>query len=170
MDAESTNFHVRPRFKRIIPHSPGEIEDRISMALKGPDTTCKGNVIPGHATIKIPQEQRHYWSPQLQLSFEETDEGTVLRGLFGPQPHVWTMFVLFYSVIGFAILVLLVLGMSYMSLGKSAQILWGVPVLLAVFLTLYLVAYFGQRRSRHQLHVLNNFILAALNLEVEEKV
>ena len=82
----------------------------------------------------------------------------MIRGLFGPRPQVWTMFVLFYSTIGFAALIVLVFGLSYWSLGKSTLILWWVPVLAALYLTLYLVAYFGQRLGKVQMILLQKFI------------
>ncbi|MEJ2006204.1 MAG: hypothetical protein P8X57_14845, partial [Cyclobacteriaceae bacterium] len=51
-----------------------------------------------------------------------------------------------------------VFGMSYWTLGKSIMILWWVPVLAVLFLTLYLVAYFGQRLGRDQMTILDRFL------------
>ncbi len=67
------------------------------------------------------------------------------------------MFVLFYSIIGFAALILLVVGMSYMTLGKGMALFWGFPLLAIIFLSLYLVAYFGQKKSHHQMIKLHRF-------------
>ncbi len=152
------SFHVRPRFREVLPCSAGELESRLKAALKSDNCPVKGRVIRGHATLFLPPEEQHYWSPQLSLSYEEQDDGTLLRGLYGPRPQVWTMFVLFYSIIGFAVLVLSVFGLSYWSLGKPVTILWWVPVLAVVFLTLYLVAYYGQRLGRDQMKVLHDFL------------
>ena len=161
-EANSTNteeeFHVRPRFRRNSSLSPSEIQDRIKDALAGGQAPCQGRLIDGHATLFIPKNEQHYWSPQLSLSFEKEEDGTLIRGLFGPRPQVWTMFVLFYSTIGFAALIVLVFGLSYWSLGKSTLILWWVPVLAALYLTLYLVAYFGQRLGKDQMILLQKFI------------
>ena len=150
-------FHVRPRFRRESQVPMEEIQRRFTEALKDPECPCRGRVIQGHATIFVPKEDQHYWSPQLSLSFEENDEETLIRGLFSPRPQVWTMFVAFYSAIGFAALIILVFGLSYWSLGKSAAILWWVPVLALLYLSLYLVAYFGQRLGRDQMKMIQKF-------------
>jgi hypothetical protein len=156
--AEEPEFHVRPRFRRESSYSADEIQQRFSRALEDTACPCLGRVIEGHATLFVPKEDRHYWSPQLSLSFEGNETGTLIRGLFSPRPQVWTMFVAFYSIIGFAALIILVFGLSYWSLGKSAAILWWVPVLAALYLSLYLVAYFGQRLGRDQMKMIQKFV------------
>jgi hypothetical protein len=161
--AEDESFHVRPRFRLELPCTVPDFEARLKAALANEDCPVEGRVISGHATLWLPAEEQHYWSPQLGLSFEEDGEGTLLRGLYGPRPQVWTMFVLFYSIIGFAVLVIAVFGMSYWTLGKSIMILWWVPVLAALFLTLYLVAYFGQRLGRDQMMILDRFLKNVTN-------
>jgi len=160
---EDENFHVRPRFRLELPYAVEELEQRLKAALADADCPVKGRIIRGHATLYLPADVQHYWSPQLGLSFEENGDGTLLRGLYGPRPQVWTMFVLFYSIIGFAALVIAVFGMSYWSLGKSVMILWWVPVLAGIFLTLYLVAYYGQRLGRDQMKVLERFLRGVIS-------
>ncbi len=155
---ENEEFHVRPRFRRETELMEDELQERIKHALAQDDAPCRGRLIAGHATLFIPQEQQHYWSPQLSLSFEELEKGTLIRGLFGPRPQVWTMFVLFYATIGFAALIVLIFGLSYWSLGKSTAILWWVPVLAVLYLSLYLVAYFGQKLGKDQMVILQKFI------------
>ena len=152
------SFHVRPRFRMELPYPVDELEERLKNALKEEGCGVKGRVIKGHATLFLPKEQQHYWSPQLGISFEEQEGGTLLRGLYGPRPQVWTMFVLFYSIIGFVALVVAVFGLSFWSLGKSTAILWWVPVLAALFFTLYLVAYYGQQLGKDQMHDLDRFL------------
>ena len=155
---EDESFHVRPRFRLELLMPVLELEDRLKKSLEKEDAPVKGRVIKEHATLYLPVAQPHYRSPQLGISFEEHNGGTLLRGLYGPRPQVWTMFVLFYSIIGFAALVISVFGLSYWSLGKSVEFMWWVPVLGALFLTLYLVAYYGQRLGKDQLKVLYRFL------------
>jgi hypothetical protein len=155
---EDESFHVRPRFRLELQMPVQELEDRLKNSLAQEDAPVKGRVIKGHATFYIPISQQHYWSPQLGISFEDNNGGTLIRGLYGPRPQVWTMFVLFYSVIGFAALVISVFGLSYWSLGKPVAFMWWVPVLGAIFLSLYLVAYYGQRLGREQMKTLDRFL------------
>ncbi|MEP2024651.1 MAG: hypothetical protein ABJH98_17430 [Reichenbachiella sp.] len=151
-----------------MPQSPEKIATQLKDRIKISDDGIHGTVIEGHATLSLPPRDQHYWSPQLSLSFESSETGSVLRGLYGPRPEVWTMFVLFYSIIGFAVLVILVIGYSNWTLGQSAQILWLVPALVGIFLTLYLVSYFGQKMGRKQIVTLHNFVEKALDVKFQE--
>ena len=148
--------------------SPEEIAIHLKEEVGNNEAGINGSVIDGHATLSLPQKDQHYWSPQLGLSFESSETGSVLRGLYGPRPEVWTMFVLFYSIIGFAALVAMVIGYSNWTLGQSAQILWAVPALIVVFLTLYLVSYFGQKMGRKQMIDLHTFVEQALHIKIRD--
>ena len=138
-------FKVRPRFKVQTSYTAEELVNRIKEALDQENAICQGGVHVMGGTISIPMEDRHYWSPQLSLSFEETDNGTILRGLYGPRPAVWGMFVFFYAIIGVTTMIVATIGFSKLSLGGSGSLLWLVPVLLLIFLSLYLVSYTGQK-------------------------
>ena len=59
------------------------------------------------------------------------------------------------------------LGLSLWSLGNSAGILWFVPVLVFLFLSLYLVAYFGQKLGHKQMGNIHRFIEKCLDQEIE---
>ncbi|MBR9919527.1 MAG: hypothetical protein GYB31_01730 [Bacteroidetes bacterium] len=153
------HFHVRPRFQVESDQSVDDIAANIKSALQREGATCKGRIKHGFATLWIPHEEQHYWSPQLTLTLEKTEEGTsLLRGVYGPRPSVWTMFIFFYSVIGFAMMVISIVGFSNVSLDKSGKILWLLPVLFVIFLSLYLVAYFGQKLGQKQMVVLHLFV------------
>ena len=79
------------------------------------------------------------------------------------------MFVFFYSLIGVAVLFILIFGLSHLSLGKPAHILWYVPVLLGVFFTLYFVAFFGRKLGHDQMQQLHNFLESCTGLKFHEE-
>jgi len=162
------HYQIRPRFRNEIDSSPDQIKDSLEKALGQNENEIYGNVIEGHATLNIPKKDQHYWSPQLSLSFEQLNEGSVLRGMYSPRPEVWTMFVLFYSFIGFAVLIISIIGYSNWSLGQPAQILWLVPLLTGIFLTLYLVSFFGQKMGKKQMIILHDFVEEALGIQIIE--
>ncbi len=68
------------------------------------------------------------------------------------------MFVFFYAVIGFAILVISIVGFSNLSLGNPGPILWFLPLLIIVFLSLYFVAHQGQKLGHDQMLLLHDFV------------
>ena len=91
-------YRVRPRFKLATGFSIDQLIEKLQSALDRENAECLGSVHALGGTLNLPYQQQHYWSPQLSLSFEETEAGTILRGLYGPRPSVWGMFVFFYSI------------------------------------------------------------------------
>ncbi|MGL1884872.1 MAG: hypothetical protein OCD76_00045 [Reichenbachiella sp.] len=162
---ENHSYEIRPRFRVQSAENLEQIKTRIINGLAAKNAPCKGKSIDGHFTLYLPKEEQHYWSPQLSLSLEDNEEGCLVRGMFGPRPEVWSMFVLFYSVIGLATLIISVVGYAQMMLKTSAAILWLVPVLLVVFVTLYLVSYSGQKMGRDQMKTLHDFLVDSTGLE-----
>lgn len=163
-------YRIRPRFKVESPLTPAEAIFRIKKRLMEPGAACDGHANIGFATLTVPDQQRHYWSPQLTVSVEalEGREGSLVRGLYGPAPAVWTMFVFFYSLVGFVLLAVLIAGLSYLSLGLSGSLLWWALVLAVVLLSLYLVSFFGQRLGHGQMEILHDFLVEALGHPVGE--
>lgn len=159
-------YKVRPRFKIETDWREEDLSNKIKVCLKNEGTKVTGEIKHGHAIISLPKNEQHYWSPQLTLSLENTEEGCTLRGLFGPRPVVWTMFVFFYAIIAFATLIIGIVGTSFLSLDKPATILWALPVLLIVFLSLYLVSFFGKKLGEEQMVTLHKFIEKCTGLEI----
>lgn len=161
-------YRIRPRFKVETHLTPQEVINKIKAALQADDAVCEGNATIGFATLIIPEKDRHYWSPQLTVTVEATEGGigSIVRGMYAPAPAVWTMFVFFYVGIGLAIIALTMVGLSYYSLDQPSTILWWVPVLAAVFLTLYLVSFFGQKLGRQQMGTLHGFVEGCLGMEI----
>jgi hypothetical protein len=148
---------IRPRFKILTELSPEEIAEKLTLGLSREACPCIGKVSKSYGTLKVPKVEQHYWSPQLNLTIEKTEEGTLVRGLYGPRPTVWSMFVFFYAVIAFAALIVGIIGLSMMTLDKSSAILWLVPVLALIFLSLYHVAYIGKKKGYDQSETIHRF-------------
>ncbi len=152
-----TSLRIRPRFSQIIPDSQEKIEEKVKLKLKTTQNDCVGRVIPGFIVLKIPSSERHYWSPQLSLSLEEHEEGTLIRGLYGPNPTVWAMFTFGYSALGLMALFVAIIGFSNKSLGIEAPILWVLPVLAGMAIILYFVAQTGQKIGVEQTFTIHHF-------------
>lgn len=166
-DTDHIQFkRIRPRFKFESSLYPDEVNLKFKAGLSSGSCTCTGTSTSGFTNIHPPVEDQHFWSPQLTITVEKTNEGSLIRGLYGPQASVWTMFVFFYSAIGFATLITIMIGLSFWSLDKPSQILWLVPVLVVVFLSLYLVAYSGQKLGQQQMTNLHRFAERCLEQEI----
>jgi hypothetical protein len=159
-------YKVRPRFRLVTPTPAATIASKIKEGLRTPGCECVGEAHPRFTSLKVPEANQHYWSPQLSLTMEETEEeGTIVRGLYGPRPAVWTMFVFFYSAIAFAAVILGIVGLSKMTLGEPNTILWSVPILLFFFLSLYHVAYIGKKKGHEQMEIIHRFLKRSTGLE-----
>ncbi len=161
-------FHIRPRFKVETTLSKEEICALFDKHLSALDAPCKGTVRGSYIALFPKEEDRHYWSPHLSITLDEVEEKDMrmLRGLYGPHPSVWSMFMLFYVFLSVMLLIVTIVGLANMSLGLSAMILWLVPVGLILFLTLYLIAYYGQKKGHDQVEIIHHFLETVLDQKI----
>jgi len=158
----------RPRFNVITSLTPEEVVTSIKAILEQDDCPVKGEVIPGHASIELPQSQKQLWSPRLTITIESAPEGpgSRVRGMYSPEPGIWTFVMFLYTTIGFSIFVLLMWGSSLWALDEDASILWWAPVLCILFFAVWLSARIGQRLSSHQIGILHHQIEKALKATI----
>jgi hypothetical protein len=106
----SNEIILRPRFNFKV----NEINNVLLSLFEDKGRTQSDFIVTrvdAHVFNKIPKQKQHFWSPQLHLEInEDYDEKktSMIYGLFGPNPTVWTMFMFFHFVvagffIGFAI-------------------------------------------------------------------
>jgi len=162
MNTQENKLRIRPRFKEIVALSPEQVTGNIREQLAANANVCKGEIIDHHVILKIPSQHQHYWSPQLSLELEEHDAGTLIRGLYGPKPGVWTMFVFFYSAFGFLTLMGLLFGLSQLMLKMDAYGLWAAPVGAVILIGLFVVSKVGQNLSKQQMRQLHDFLMRAV--------
>ena len=161
-----TSLRIRPRFNQVVGEPAEKIEAKIRLKLEESQNECTGRIIPGYIVLEIPPSERHYWSPQLSISLEEHEEGTLIRGLYGPNPTVWAMFTFGYSAIGILALFAAIIGFSNLSLGLEAPVLWVLPVLGGIALILYFVAQTGQKIGVEQTFTIHHFYEEAIGEKV----
>lgn len=161
-----TSINIRPRFRKELKISQASLEEKINQTLKENE---KFNYTsdPGHIIVRIKAEDRHFWSPQLSLSFEELDNGhTIIRGLYGPSPNVWTLFTLIYLGISVLGIFALFLSASYYFLDQEIKYIWTLPVLGALAIATYFIAQFGQKLGVEETFRLNQFIESIIGEEL----
>ncbi len=166
-----TSFRVRPRFKQETSLNEQEIRLQLEEAIAKSNDLCSiSSNIPGYITLRIKPEDRHFWSPQLNLTFEEKEDEpgiTLIRGLYGPNPQVWALIFFSYATLGVVAFFMLMIGLSQWSLGKGAGVLWGMPIVLALVAGLYFISQFGQKLGADQTYRLHHVFEEALHTEVK---
>ena len=163
-----TSFRIRPKFIAWTDKSKDEIIAKLEKKLNFPNQEhpCRVQIYPHRIKLQIPNDQQHYWSPELEVSIEESDGGTVLRGRYGPHQNVWTLFTLLYLATVILIIFIAIIGFSRMSLGLPSQILWVLPILIGFGLFLYIVSQLGQKLGAEETFTLHHFLEELLEQKI----
>lgn len=162
-----SEISVRPRFKKHCACIPGDVEGRIQQLLSIPESTVIGHFVEGYIVLKIPAGKRHFWSPQLSVSFEkDEDGGTVIRGLYGPDPAIWAFFFYGRAIVGIIAMMVAIAGFSEWWLHDDLTYFLLLPVCLAVAAALWAIARFGRKLGEEQTLVLHNFFEGAVGAHV----
>lgn len=158
-----TDLRLRPRFEFVVAIEPNDALRRLDTILKDPSSRVSGTVFTSSAVLKVPPDEVHFWSPQLQVSIDpHLPSGAVIRGLFGPQPTIWSLFVALYVAIGFLGSMGVVYGYADWTLGGSGMALWCGPIAAVAALMVYISARTGRRLGVPQMHLLRNALDKAL--------
>jgi len=139
--------------------------------LDDPQCPCVGMVadLQLHYDLRIRQTERHLWSPALSGHFEDNDEGgTVLFGLIGPNPSVWTAIAFSYLALGTGILFLLTLGGVQVFLGKNPWAFGASLALLVLMLVAWAIAQAGHKIAAPQTTILRHFLEDTFDLNARE--
>ncbi|AFM05218.1 hypothetical protein Fleli_2865 [Bernardetia litoralis DSM 6794] len=163
-----TSIRIRPRFQQRITRSPESLMQLFEQQLIACENGCVGSIIPeNHVLIQINSSERHFWSPQLWLTFDsESDGSTLMRGLYGPSPSVWTLFIFGYGALGVAALFITLAGLSQLNLDMSAPILWALPIIFSLALGIYITAQMGQKLGAQQTFELHQFLETTLDEKI----
>ncbi len=153
---------LRPRYRIVSKLSPDQVLERISKKLTEGSIQLEGQVVQEHAFIRIPEKKQHYWSPELHVWAREQDGETIIYGVMGPQPKIWTMFMFFYT----AVLTLTFFGSSYGIIQKildmDAPFLWSIPLGILGVVIVYGAAQYGQFKGKDQMLELREFLNEAV--------
>ncbi len=151
-----SSLRIRPRFKHIITAEKEALVKNICGSLEK-EEQFSFHHLPDHLYISIHPAYRHFWSPQLHLTFEQEEEQVIVRGLYGPNPSLWAVFFFGYIILGLLATFIGIWGFSLWSLGKEATILWGIPVLGVLALGLYIAGQVGQKIAAQQMFDIHHF-------------
>jgi len=121
----------------------------------------KAKLIGNHIILDIIDADIHYWSPQLNFRIEEDEdnpENTILAGLIGPRPKVWTLFVFIYFALGIIGFFISSYGVSKWMLDEYSHTLWAFPIAILFMLTAYTAGKQGEKLGAEQMEFLKQFI------------
>ena len=155
----SNDIVLRPRFKIELARSNEVVLNDFKNA-KALQSEFIVTRVEDHVFIRFPKGVQKFWSPQLHLEINSIDDNScVIRGLFGPSPTVWTLFMfLHFLVAGLFI----AFGIwTYTNWSLEQNFIWQASItVLMVFIwfALYFIGRFGKASSVNEMKMLNDFM------------
>ena len=163
-----SSFHVRPRFRHVINLDLETTQRRIVDHITPGESRCEVKNFPGYLCLRIPEQDRHFWSPRLTLSIESAGDGkTSIEGIYGPNANVWSLFLYGYLITGTLAVFAACIGLVQVMLDHTPWGLWVLGLMLAAVVTLYVVAQFGQKLGVQQTFLLHQAYESAIGQSVE---
>lgn len=156
-----SELDFRPRFKFEVGCGKEAFAERIKVQLRlNNPNGFKGKTRHDHFLIRVNPEQKHFWSPTLDICWELNENKKVeVRCLVAPEASVWTMFMFLYVVAGFGALIGLMVGSSQLTLDTNPWGFWLAAGSLLLGVVLFFVAQFGKRLAKDEMLELKSFIM-----------
>lgn len=154
---------LRPRFTIDLDENFEKVIDAFKSELSKSDYLTRFS--DGHIIIDIPKNEAHFWSPQLHLEVVwVTSDKSILKGLFGPKPQVWTLFMFIHFVVGVSFLIFSAVLYVNWNLNEGYLL----PLVMVIFLPLFWVLlYFlgriGKSTGKAQMKNLHALMRAVIN-------
>ena len=163
-----SSFRIRPRFTHVLDIGVDAARERIVNQVKAKESRCEVKNFPGFICLRIPEQDRHYWSPRLNLSLEATEDGkTLVTGTYGPNANMWSSYLYGYLLVGTLGMFSCILGSCQWWLGMQAWGLWIFSGMVAIAAGMYLMAQFGQKLAARQTFLLHQILENAVEEEVD---
>ncbi len=163
-----SSFLIRPRFNQTVDLDAEAVRKNLADQVMRDGDRVELKSFPDYLCLRIPEKDRHLWSPRLSLSLEAAGHGkTMIQGIYGPNGNVWSLYLYGYLIVGSLGLFSGILGFCQWKLGNHPWGLWLFGVMLIAAATLYLVAQFGQKLGARQTFLLHQCYESAVGQAVE---
>jgi hypothetical protein len=165
MSEEKNNeVFLRPRFKIDSEEGASDLINRFKENLNSGDCKYCSKIVDNHIFIDVPSDQDHFWSPQLHVEVVEGETSLgMIKGLFGPKPQVWTLFMFLHFAIG--ILFLVFVTMLYVRWSLDSNLIFPgvmVTILPIIWVVLYVLGRLGRKKGKSQMEELHRFLINTL--------
>jgi hypothetical protein len=150
---------LRPRFKMELPYHNETVLKDFEIA-KSSQKEYIVNRIDDHVFIKFPKQKQHFWSPQLHLEINEVDEkSSLLHGLFGPNPTVWTFFMFLHFMVAGLFIAFSIWAYTNWALKSSYALQVSLMLFMViVWFALYFAGSIGKASSKNEMLELQEFM------------
>lgn len=161
--------HIRPHFRLAVPFSKEVVMDNFREKVNRSSGNIIGTIVDNHIILDIAQQDVHYWSPQVNFRVEERpqdNQQSLLIGIIGPRPKVWTLFMFIYFAIGIIGFFISSFRVARMMMGEYSLLIWAFPIAVLLMLTAFIVGKFGESLGSEQVDSLKRFISEAVDNQI----
>ncbi len=161
---QNSTVFLRPRFTLTFNESSTEVLNRFKNSLKNTDCKYCSKITGNHIIIDVPTTENYFWSPQLNIEIEKVGKTkTIVKGLFGPKPQVWTFFMFIHFAVAVAFIGFSVIAYVKWTLKMDYYFSLVVVIVLPIFwFILYFLGRIGKKAGRKQMEELYRFMLETL--------
>lgn len=164
METEN-EIKLRLRFYRDIPKNSTEILQKFKdHSIQKSDNFSIRNS-ENHIWLDIIASKRRYWTPHLHLELEPKGETeTHIRGLFGPDPTLWTFFMFLHFIIAGVFLIFGAMTYSDYVLKNSITLDIAIMIIMTCsWFFLYFLAKSIRKKGHPQMNELENYFNTIIN-------
>lgn len=163
MDANN-EIRLRLRFYKDVSKNIESIREKFKNYKSNSTEYCSIKINHNHIWMNIPETKRHYWSPHLHLELESKNANeTHIRGLFGPDPTLWTLFIfLHFMAAGIFTVFSIIAYSNYVLKQPITMDLIVMLLMLIVWFLLYFIARQIRFRGNGQMNELEGMFLEIL--------
>lgn len=154
---------LRPRFEVESKNSVAQILERAKTLKSELKSDYQIKIIDEHLYFYFSKEKRKYYSPFLHLELEANEDKTTVKGLFGPEQLLWTLFMFLHFIIAGLFLVFAMMAYTHWSLNQSVVLDVVVMTFMVVFwILLYVIARINREKGVPQMHELEELMYKVL--------
>ena len=156
---------LKPRFRMELDESETEILHKFMAGLEQSDLKYPNKIVDQHIIIDVLPEEEHFWSPQLQIEIDKDEnEKTIVKGLLGPKPKVWTFFMFLHFFVAVAFCIFLVIFYTNWSLNQEYGFALSMCIVMPIlWIVLYFSGQLGKRFGYKQMLELHDFMMDTLS-------
>jgi hypothetical protein len=164
VERRNSEIYLRPRFTIDLNENHEDIIRKFSTEFGSEKCLFPGTITDGHIFISVAEKEEHFWSPQLHLEIlEQTEKTALLKGLFGPKPQVWTLFMFVHFVIGISFLAFS--GLLYTRYSLQGAIFFPLAMVITLpllWILLYFLGKIGKDTGKKQMYDLHEFMIKVI--------
>lgn len=150
------NIKLRPKFEQFSPKTIDEIKASYEVLKTVEAEDFKFKDAGNHIWLGVGLFRREYWSPSLHIELDTYEDGrTFVKGIFGPDPVLWFVFLGMHFIVGGLFILFGVIAYSKWSFSQSNEFdLVVMFALLNAWLLLYFMARLNRKKGATQMREL----------------